>query len=62
MTKKFYKLEWQQIGYEWADAGSCTWEHHEWCINKVNYPTSKTTGNLLAKAAKIIFIEEYISL
>ena len=29
MTKEeFSKLEWQQISYAEADAGSCTWEHH----------------------------------
>ena len=33
MTKEeFSKLEWQQISYAEADAGSCTWEHHRWCI------------------------------
>ena len=35
MTKEeFEKLEWQQISYEEADAGSCTWEHHSWYIKR----------------------------
>lgn len=62
MTKEeFSKLEWQQISYEEADAGSCTWEHHRWYIKRQIVQPLKN-GNLLAKAAKIIFIEEYISL
>ena len=62
MTKEeFSKLEWQQISYEEAGAGSCTWEHHRWYIKRqIIQPLKK--GNLLAKDAKIIFIEEYKSL
>lgn len=53
MTKEeFSKLEWQQISYEEADAGSCTWEHHRWYIKRqIIQPLKK--GNLLAKAAKL---------
>lgn len=62
MTKEeFSKLEWQQISYAEADAGSCTWEHHRWCIKRQIIQPLKM-GNLLEKAAKIIFIEEYILL
>lgn len=63
MTKEeFSKLEWQQISYAEADAGSCTWEHHRWCIKRQIIQPLKNGNHFWKKPAKIIFIEEYILL
>ena len=55
MTKEeFSKLEWQQISYAEADAGSCTWEHHRWCIKRQIIQPLKN-GNPFGKSRKNYF-------